>query len=196
MKKSKFLDTNFSETSQMQEFKHYSADLPIGPLEEDNSDNDNHLESVTSSENLPSPTNNVVPSDDNIQPPDDNIQPLHAICKCTEPVNLDPILIPIKEKPPTEAMPHQSDIVHTKYCSEHVQNARIERNDALRLAKFYRDRVEDLVKEKRDLRHSLESQVDRVRKFWRNQIIEGESRAGRMVRTSLFRNIVTPEPST
>ena len=102
----------------MQEFKHYSADLPIGSLEEDNSDNDNRLESVTSNENLPSPTNHVVLSDD-------NIQPLHAICKCTEPVNLDPILIPIKEKPPMEAMPRQSDIVHTKYCSEHVQNARI-----------------------------------------------------------------------
>ena len=64
-----------------------------------------------------------------------------------------------------EAMPPQGDLVHTLYCSEHVQNARVECNDALRLPKFYRDRVEDLLKEKRDLRHSLESQVDRVIKF-------------------------------
>lgn len=184
MKNSKFVASNFSETSQIQEFKHYSGDLPIGPLEEDNSD-DNHLESMMSNENLQSPTNNnVVPSI--------NIQPLCVICKCTEPVNLNPVLIPIKEESPMEAMSSQGDVVHTKYCSEHVQNARIERNDALQLAKFYRDRVEDLVKEKRDLRHSLESQVDRIREFWRNQIIEGGSRAGRMVRASLLRNNITP----
>ena len=134
---------------------------------------------MTSNENLQSPTNNneVV-----------NIQPL---CRCTEPVNLNPVLIPIKELPPMEAASQGSDIVHTKYCSEHVQHARVERDDALRLVKFYRDRVEDLVKQKRDLRYSLESQVDRVRTFWRNHIIEGESRAGKMVRASLFRNHTT-----
>ena len=31
------------------------------------------------------------------------------------------------------------------------------------------------------------SRVENIRNFWRNQIIEGESRAGRMLRASLIR---------
>ena len=61
---------------------------------------------------------------------------------CTEPVNLNPVLIPL---PPMEAASQEGDIVHTKSCSKHVQNARVEHDDSLRLAKFYRARVEDLV---------------------------------------------------
>lgn len=171
MKDSKFSASNFSQASQ--EFKHYSSDLPIGPLEEESTDNDNCMQCVISKENC-TDNNELV-----------NIQPL---CRCIEPVNLNPILIPVKELPLMEAASQRSDIVHTKGCSEHVQNARAERDDALRLAKFYRTRVEDLVKEKRDLRYSLESQVDRVRTFRRNQITEGESRAGRMVQASLLQN--------
>ena len=41
--------------------------------------------------------------------------------------------------------------------------------------------------EKSDLQHRLETQVELVRNFWRNQIVEGDSRPGNLLRVALIR---------
>lgn len=69
-----------------------------------------------------------------------------------------------------------------------MEKARAERNDALNLAKYYRNRIEKLRTEKEELQHEMKRQVQHSRQFWRNQIMEGESRSGRILRAALLRN--------
>ena len=48
----------------------------------------------------------------------------------------------------------------------------------------YRDLAETLKKEKRDIEHKLVS-IEVVRDFWRNKIVEGDSRGGKIFRASV-----------
>ena len=109
----------------------------------------------------------------------------------------DPILVPIEESLPS-CGPIPSDVVYIAQCKDNVIKARAERNDALKLAKHYRDVAENNKKEMLCLQQNMESRirsieqdsascVQNIRNFWRNQIIEGSSRAGRIVRASLLR---------
>lgn len=173
-KAGKFSIAKSKEPMYTREFKRYKADLPIGPLEteEDTSRCDDTV------------TQNLTDTQDI----NDDFQDVSTVCTCTKSVYLDPILIPMEEEPPIEAVSSEGDnMVHTVRCSEHVQRARIERNNALHLARLYCDRVDNLIKEKRDIQHSLKAQVDKTREFWRNQIIEGNSRAGKILRAALVR---------
>ena len=97
---------------------------------------------------------------------------------------LDAVLIPVEE--PTSTCCSES-LIHSTQCIEHVRTARSERDRALRLAKHYCNMAEETHREKRDLQHRLETQVELVRNFWRNQIVEGDSRSGRMLRAALIR---------
>ena len=68
-----------------------------------------------------------------------------------------------------------------------LQEARNDRNKAMMEAKCYQELAETLKKEKRELENRLHTQTEVVRDFWRNKIIEGDSRGGRILRASLFR---------
>ena len=96
-----------------------------------------------------------------------HFQDIFTVCTCTKKsINLDPILIPMEEESPIKAVSSEGDdIVHTIRCSEHVQRARVERNNALHLARLYHDRVNNLIKQKREIQHSLKVQVDKTRDF-------------------------------
>lgn len=102
----------------------------------------------------------------------------------TGPLLLDAVLVPVEESTPTI---HSESLVHTAQCIEHVRIARSERNQALRLAQHYRDVAEGTNREKRNLQRKLEVQVEIVRDFWRNQVVEGGSRSGKMLRAALLR---------
>ena len=108
----------------------------------------------------------------------------------TTPPTLDTIAIPTQEISPYEAVSSGS-VVHTKQCAEHVQKARNERDIALHVAKLYRNRIEELVTGKRELQNNLEAKVEHVRDFWRNYIVEGRSRSGRMVYNALLKNEIS-----
>ena len=97
---------------------------------------------------------------------------------------LDAVLIPVEE--PTSTC-HSESLVRSTQCMEHVKTARDERDRALRLAKHYRNMAEETHREKRDLQHRLETQIELVRNFWRNQLVEGDSRSGRMLRAALIK---------
>lgn len=106
----------------------------------------------------------------------------------------DSVLIPIEEGLPCNS----SDTVSVLMSKEAIIKARVERNDALSLAKHYRDVVETLKLENKHLREDMEgrvidikkqaaSDVSNMKKVWRNQIVEGGSRAGKILRAALLR---------
>jgi len=102
----------------------------------------------------------------------------------TGPLLLDSVLVPIQE---TTLAGHAEDLVHTAQCIEHVESARSERNQALRLVQHYRNLAEEYCREKRDLQYKLEAKIELVRDFWRNQVVEGGSRSGKILRAALIR---------
>ena len=62
-----------------------------------------------------------------------------------------------EESPIKAVLSEGDDIVHTVHCSEHVQRAKVERNNALHLAWLYCDHVDNLIKQTREIQHSLKS---------------------------------------
>ena len=70
---------------------------------------------------------------------------------------------------------------------KNLRKARYESNQALSLAQHYRNVAEERQSEKRNLKSELEQQVEVVRDFWRNKVIEGSSRSGRILRAALSR---------
>lgn len=59
---------------------------------------------------------------------------------------------------------------------------------ALDEARYYRNLAEKLRKEKRSAVNIMNEKVEVVRDFWRNKILEGSTRAGRIVREALSNN--------
>ena len=52
------------------------------------------------------------------------------------------------------------------------------------LAKHYRNKAEETVSEKRAMQHKLEKQVELTRDFWRNKVLGGNSRSGKIIRAA------------
>lgn len=102
----------------------------------------------------------------------------------TSPLLLDSVITPIQED---ETCTCSSDAVLTMKCKDEVRRARHERNKALNLAQHYRNLAEESQSEKRILKSELEGQIEVVRNFWRNKIVEGGTRSGKILRAALIR---------
>lgn len=72
-------------------------------------------------------------------------------------------------------------------CHEEARLGRIERNSALNLAQHYRDVAETIQKEKRDLKKEMEDKIELVKSFWRDKVVEGGTRSGKLLRAALLR---------
>ena len=72
-------------------------------------------------------------------------------------------------------------IVAQQYLSQLTK----ERDDALNVARSYRDQVDALRTRNRKLYCEMNDRVDTIRNFWRNNIVEGSTRAGRCVRKAI-----------
>lgn len=68
-----------------------------------------------------------------------------------------------------------------------LQDMRSREKDALFTARFYRDRCTELLQHCRE----LENEKEKVRFFWRNKVLEGQSRAGRMVNLAINKQLRT-----
>ena len=66
-----------------------------------------------------------------------------------------------------------------------IQNIQDRTTDALSLAQYYRNIAEQMRKEKLEMKDVMNKKVESVRNFWRNCIMEGKTRAGRIVYNSL-----------
>ncbi len=61
-----------------------------------------------------------------------------------------------------------------------------ERDKAVREARLYRDLAERLRKEKGALQHEMHRRCEGIQDFWRNNLFEGCTRTGRMVKEVMF----------
>ena len=104
----------------------------------------------------------------------------------TAPLILDAFVTPVAEPKPACSCSIPSTVKEMWYKKE-IQAARNERDQALLQARQYRDMAEATRADKRALKHNLEGKIEIVRDFWRNKIVEGGSRSGRMLRASLIR---------
>lgn len=101
---------------------------------------------------------------------------------------LDRVVTPIAEEE-QECECSSSNVLVLK-CKEHICKARQERNEAFFLARHYRDLAEKNRSDTRILKKNLEAQIETVRDFWHNLIVEGSSRSGRMLRAALIKTII------
>ena len=101
----------------------------------------------------------------------------------TSPIVLDSVLAPISE-PPSSCT---SSPVHSARCKQLLESARKERDHALSLARHYRDMAETSQAQKRIVKADLERKVELVRNFWRDKVVEGKTRSGKMLRAALIR---------
>ena len=102
----------------------------------------------------------------------------------TSPLLLDSVITPVSE---TLSCSSPENMLHRIHCRLQVQSARQERDRALSLARQYRNLAEASQLEKRTLKNELERKVETVRDFWRNKIVEGSSRPGKILRAALIR---------
>lgn len=101
--------------------------------------------------------------------------------------NTSPLLLDSVVTPMVEPSCSCSDIIVAAQCKQQLKNACQERDNALVLARQYRGMAEECQTEKRRLKHKLEEKVELVRNFWRNKVVEGGSRSGKILRASLIR---------
>ena len=68
-----------------------------------------------------------------------------------------------------------------------IKQATKDRDQALMEAKYYRNLAETLKTEKRNTEQAYAHKSEVLRDFWRNKIVEGGSRAGKIPRASLLK---------
>ena len=71
-----------------------------------------------------------------------------------------------------------------------VQSAREERDQAIGLARHYRNLAKSRQLEKRILKNDLEGKIETVRDFWRNKIVEGGCRSGQILWNALMKKFL------
>ena len=103
--------------------------------------------------------------------------------KGTSPLLLDAVVTPIAEGSSSQC--NINSILALQY-EEELKKARKNRVEALFLARHYCNLAEKSQTDKRLLKISLEKQVETVRDFWHNKVVEGDSRSGRMLRNALI----------
>ena len=86
--------------------------------------------------------------------------------------------------PVVEPLCSCTNLIATR-CKQQLESARRNRDNALILARQYRNIAEECQAEKRKIKHELEEKVELVRNFWRNKVVEGGSRSGKMLRAAL-----------
>ena len=99
----------------------------------------------------------------------------------TSPLLLDAVITPV-----SEPMCSCSDVKAT-LCNQKLEAARREKDNALLLARQYRDLAENCRTEKRMQKQKLEEKIELVRNFWRNKVVEGGTRSGQILRAALIK---------
>ena len=150
--------------------------LPVGPLEvADDSENENS-DTTCSNTNL---AKSIETSENDL---------VHAVKNQIRlPQIHDAVVVPIEESLPSILCVCENSNVCTRQCHEYILKARAERNDALMLLSHYRNMMESMEKEKQEIQKQMEARVEYIKHFWRDQVIEGSSRAGKILRAALIR---------
>ena len=76
--------------------------------------------------------------------------------------------------------------VAVKKCIENLVD---ERDAAIKTVRYLRNQVEDLQSRNRKLYCEMNDKIDTVRNFWRNRLVEGDTRSGTCVKLAVQRNL-------
>ena len=103
------------------------------------------------------------------------------VTNTTSPLLLDAIITHLSE-PTCNCSP----IACTAYCRplQELLCARCEKDNALTLARQYRDLAEESRTKIRQQKYHLEEKVELVRNIWRNKVVEGSCRSGQILRAA------------
>ena len=94
---------------------------------------------------------------------------------CGPPLLLPAVIQPAnKVKVSTEV----KDMVEVEHYIKEVEH---ERDAAFQTVKILRNKVEQLHSDKRKLHYDMNNKIDTVRTFWRNRLVEGDTRSGLFV---------------
>jgi len=66
-----------------------------------------------------------------------------------------------------------------------------DRDAAFQTIRMLRNKVEELHGDKRKLYYEMNNKIDTVRKFWRNRLVEGDTRSGLCVKLAVQKNNVS-----
>ena len=208
MKKDKYYD-KLCEEGLKKRYKSIPVEdrIPVGVLEPDNTELSSCQDDVSSplSSNKQGDGVDASGHDDMSSPllsnkECDYVDEYHECNISNVPHLFDPILmIPTEESLPSNV--DLSDSMYIERNSNAIIKARRERNDALLLAKHYRDVAEKYKLKKKILQIEMERKIidtkeqaaigiDRIKKFWRCQIMEGNSRAGKILRAALLQKYI------
>lgn len=97
----------------------------------------------------------------------------------------DTLLLPSVNTPTALQTTYEGIDIHRLNFVSSIRLEQEKTRKALEKARFYRNLSERLRKEKRNVVDSMNDKVELVRDFWRNNIMEGSTRAGRMVKKAL-----------
>ena len=208
MKKDKYYD-KLCENGLKKRFKSIPVEdrLPVGILEPDHTELSSGQDDASSTLLSNKQGNGVDASGhDDISSPllsnkeCDYVDEYHDCSISNVPHLFDPILM----MPTEESLPSNADFSDSMYIERNnnaIIKARGERNEALLLAKHYRDIAEKYKLEKKILQIETERKIidtkeqaaigiDRIKKFWRSQIMEGNSRAGKILRAAQLQKYI------
>ena len=86
----------------------------------------------------------------------------------------------------TISLPSSLQGIERREVQSFVHEIERQRDGAVRSAQLCRDIAEKLKTENRTLKEDMIQKVETQRDFWRNKILEGQSRSGRMVKMALL----------
>ena len=112
---------------------------------------------------------------------------MQALDDTSNPTTCNPLILDEIVTPISEPTCNCSPMAGPSCCKQQLEIARKERDNALLIARQYRDLAETSRTERRREKYELEQKVELVRNFWRNKIIEGNSRSGQMLRAALLK---------
>lgn len=78
-----------------------------------------------------------------------------------------------------------SEIKDPVQAERYVKQVEEDRDAAFQTVRLLRNKVEELHSEKRKLYFEMNNKIDTIRKFWRNHLVEGDTRSGLCVKLAV-----------
>ena len=82
-----------------------------------------------------------------------------------------------------------SDVKGLVQVQQYIKEVVDERDAAFHTVRLLRNKVEELHSEKRKLYYEMNNKIDTVRKFWRNRLVEGDTRSGLCVKLAVQKKV-------
>ena len=99
---------------------------------------------------------------------------------------------------PAIVQPSEQITVHVQSGNNEVEKVAVEeciknlvgeRDAAMKTVRYLRNQVEDLQSRNRKIYCEMNDKIDTVRNFWRNRLVEGDTRSGMCVKLAIQRNV-------